>query len=54
MYCTKTTTIGSRFPKTVCVDEDGLRTLIELRQSNQQDLRRAQSLCASASACSSG
>jgi hypothetical protein len=47
-YCTKTTTLGSRFPTWLCVDEDGLRTLAERRESNQQDLRRAQSICAGA------
>lgn len=51
MYCTKTTLIGSRFPKTVCVDEAGLRTLLETRAAQQQDLKRAQSLCASGRAC---
>ena len=50
-YCTKTTTLGSRFPKWSCVDEEGLRALAELRNSNQQDLRRAQSVCASAAYC---
>ena len=48
-YCTKTTTLGSRFPTWICVDEDGLKTLAERRESNQQDLRRAQSICAGAS-----
>jgi hypothetical protein len=51
MYCTQTTIVGSRFPKTLCVDEAGLRTLLELRASNQQSLTRAQSLCASGKAC---
>jgi hypothetical protein len=50
-YCTKTTTLGSRFPKTICVDEEGLRTLVELRNSNQDDLRRAQSACTSSASC---
>lgn len=51
MYCTTTTTLGSRFPKQICVDEDGLQALAELRESNQQDLKKSQSLCASAAAC---
>lgn len=51
MYCTKTTLIGSRFPKLVCLDEDGLRAMLETREAQQQDLKRAQSICASAGAC---
>ena len=47
-YCNRTTTLGSRFPTWICVDEEGLRMLAERRESNQQDLRRAQSICAGA------
>jgi sugar lactone lactonase YvrE len=54
MYCSKITILGSRFPKIFCVDEDGLRTLGDLRDSNQDSLRRAQSVCGSQLGCSGG
>lgn len=52
-YCTKTVTLGSRFPKLVCVNEEGLRALVEQREEAQADLRRSQSLCGSSGACGS-
>jgi hypothetical protein len=51
MFCTRTTVLGSRFQKDFCVDEAGLQALQDLQQSNQQDLRRAQSICAGGEAC---
>lgn len=51
MYCTKTTKIGSRFPETMCLDETGLRAMLEQREQQQQELRRAQSVCGSLAAC---
>lgn len=51
MYCTITTTVGTRFPREVCMTEAGLRNLIEQRAAQQEDLNRTQSLCASASRC---
>jgi hypothetical protein len=51
LYCTTTTIIGSRFPKLLCVNEQGLRDLIDQREENQQALRRSQSICAGGAAC---
>lgn len=51
VYCTTTTIVGSRFPKQLCVNEQGLRDLIEQREANQQDLRRSQSICAGGNSC---
>jgi hypothetical protein len=51
-YCTRTTIIGSRFPKDICVDEQGLQALNEQREDDQQALRRQQSVCSTAAACS--
>ncbi|MCS6946538.1 MAG: hypothetical protein NZM12_02850 [Steroidobacteraceae bacterium] len=53
LYCKKTTPIGSRMPKWLCVDAEGLRQLEELGATNRDDLRRAQTVCASGTACQS-
>lgn len=50
-YCTKRTTIGTRFPKLTCVNEDGLRAMLEQRALDQDELRSKQSVCATATAC---
>ena len=51
VFCTTTTVIGSRFPKLLCVNEQGLRDMLDQREASQQELRRSQSICASGPAC---
>jgi hypothetical protein len=50
-YCTKRTIIGTRFPKTICVNEDGLRAMIEQRALDQEELRQKQTVCSNVQAC---
>jgi hypothetical protein len=46
MYCRQELIIGSNVPKTVCVDEDGLRELEWRGQDARDDMTKAEKSCA--------
>jgi hypothetical protein len=53
LYCHKETILGSRFPQTVCLDEQGLKELEARGESARDSLNRGQETCAGSS-CGGG
>ena len=45
MYCRKETILGSRFPQTICLNEDGLRELDARGESVRRNLDRSSATC---------
>jgi len=45
LYCRKETILGSRFPQTICLDENGLKELEARGQSVRDDLTRSEGKC---------
>jgi len=53
VYCRKQTEKGTRLPKEVCYDEEGIRAMLAAERDDRQNVDQMRRICSSQAACGS-
>jgi hypothetical protein len=53
VYCSKQTEKGTRLPKEVCYDEDGIRAMLMAQREDRERVDQMRRVCSSLAACGS-
>ena len=53
VYCRKQTEKGTRLPKEVCYDEDGIRAMLAAERDDREKVDQMRRICSSQGACGS-